>query len=110
MREVRQPVHLDFDGNGDLLLDLFGGAAGPLGDDLDVVVGDVGIGLDGKVVEGDGAPGEEDDGCAYDEPSIVQGKIDEAANHLLVHRILQRERVGDDLLADIDSGLNLLHV
>ena len=45
MGEVRQAVHLSFDGDGDLLLDFFGGATGPLGDDLHVVVGDVGIGF-----------------------------------------------------------------
>ena len=39
--EMRNAVHLNFDGDGDLLLDFFGGAAGPLGDDLHVVVGDV---------------------------------------------------------------------
>ena len=82
MRHVGDARHLDLDGDGDLLLDFFGGAAGPLGDDLDVVVGDVGIGFDGQVVEGDGAPGEEDDGRAEDEPAIVQRKIDEATNHL----------------------------
>ena len=48
--------------DGDLLLDLFGGAAGPLRDDLDVVVGDVGIGLDGQVVERDDAPDEQQNG------------------------------------------------
>ena len=51
--------HADFEGDGDLLLDVFGGAAGPLGDDVDVVVGDVGIGLDGEVVKGDDAPAEQ---------------------------------------------------
>ena len=56
MRHVRDARHVDLDGNGDLLLDVFGGAAGPLRDDLDVVVGDVGIGFDGEVVERDGCP------------------------------------------------------
>ncbi len=59
MGEVRHAVHLNFDGDGDLLLDFFGGAAGPLGDDLDVIVGDVRIGFDGKAVERDGAPDEQ---------------------------------------------------
>ena len=48
--------HAVFEGNGNLLLDLFGGAAGPLGDDGDVVIGDVGVGFDGEVVEAEMAP------------------------------------------------------
>ncbi len=48
MSEVGDAGHLNFDGHRDLALDLFGGAAGPLGDDLDVVVGDVRIGFDGQ--------------------------------------------------------------
>ena len=61
MLHVRDAGHLDLDGDGDLLLNLFGGASGPLRDDLDVVVGDVGVGFDGQVVERDDAPGEEED-------------------------------------------------
>ena len=88
MLQVGNAGHLDFDGDGDLLLNLFGGAARPLRDDLDVVVGDVGIGLDGQAVEGDDAPGKEQNRGSDHEPAIVQGEIDEAADHLLVHRIL----------------------
>ena len=54
--EMRDAVDGDFDGDSDLLLHLFGGAAGPLRDDLDVVVGDVRIGFHRQVVKGDGAP------------------------------------------------------
>ena len=48
MGEVGNAGHLDLDRDGDLALDLFGAAARPLGDDLDVVVGDVGVGFDGQ--------------------------------------------------------------
>jgi len=51
MREMRNAVHLNLDGNGDLLLDFFRGSAGPLGDDLRVIVSDVGVGFHGKVME-----------------------------------------------------------
>ena len=81
MFHVRDARHLDLDGNGDLLLDLFGGAAGPLRDDLHVVVGDVGIGFNRQVMERDNAPDEEKDGGSDDEPSVIEGKVDEAANH-----------------------------
>ena len=33
---LRDAVHFDFDGDGDQALDLFGGVAGPLGNDLHV--------------------------------------------------------------------------
>jgi len=82
MLHVREASHLDFNGNGDLLLDFFGGAARPLRDDLDVVVGDVGIGFDGKLMERDGTPGEEEESSSDNQPAIVQREIDEAANHL----------------------------
>ena len=68
-------------GDGNLLLDLFGGAAGPLRDDLHVVVGDVGVSLNRQVVERDDAPSEEHDRETKDEPAIIQRKIDEPTNH-----------------------------
>ena len=62
MLEVRDAVHDDFDGDGDLLFDLFGGAAGPLRDHLDVVVGHVGIGFHRQIVKRDRAPDQQQDG------------------------------------------------
>ena len=46
---MRQAVHGGFDRHRDLLLHLFGGAALPLGDDVHVVVRDVGIGSIGRL-------------------------------------------------------------
>jgi len=43
--------HLNFNRYGDLAFDLFRGTPWPLSDDLDVVVGDVRIGLDRKSLE-----------------------------------------------------------
>src|ERR1700752_2242188 len=81
MGHVGNAGHLNLDGCGDLLLDLFGGTTGPLCDDLNVVVGDVGIGLDWKIMEGHDSPAEEHDSKTEDEPAVVQRKIDETANH-----------------------------
>ena len=81
MGQVGNAGHLDFDRNGDLALDFLGGAAGPLGDDLDVVVGDIRIGLDGKRAKADDAPGGEDHHAAQDEPAILQRKIYKRTNH-----------------------------
>ena len=46
--EMRKSVHLNFDGNGDLLLDFFGGTPGPLADDSYIIVGNIRISFDGK--------------------------------------------------------------
>ncbi len=81
MNHVGDAGHLDFDGNGDLLLYFFGGTPGPLGDDLDIIVGDVGVGFDREIAEGNDAPGEEQNGSAENEPAIVESKVDEPAYH-----------------------------
>ena len=57
--EVGDAVHHVFEGDRDLLLHLLGRPAGPLGDDPGVIVGDVGIGLDREMVEGNMPPPEE---------------------------------------------------
>ncbi len=81
MGHVRDAGHLDFNRRRNLLLDLFGGAARPLRDDLDIVVGDVRVSLHWKIVEGDDAPAEEHDRKTEDQPTVVQRKIDETSNH-----------------------------
>src|ERR1700677_1226698 len=81
MLNVGNSVHLDFDGNRDLLLDLFGSSSRPLRNDLHPGVGDVGIGLDRQVVERNHAPNEKKDCCTEDNEAIVKGEIDERANH-----------------------------
>ena len=93
MLHMGDACHLDLNGRGDLLLNLFGGAPGPLGYDLDIVVGYVGIGLDGEVVERYSAPGEEEDRRPEDEPPIVQRKIDQASDHLWIHDLAECEGV-----------------
>ena len=86
MREMGNAGHLNLNRHGDLALDLFSGAARPLGDDLHVVVGYVGVGLDGQRAEADNAPGGEHNHCAEDQPAVLEREIDECANHLLVPR------------------------
>ena len=51
MGYVRDSAHLNFERNGDLLLDLFRGDPRPLRDDLDIVVCHVGIGFYGKLMK-----------------------------------------------------------
>ena len=51
MRKVGNAGHLNLDRHRDLALNFFSAAARPLGDDLNIVVGYVGIGFDGQVAE-----------------------------------------------------------
>ena len=69
--QVRNAVHHDFDGNRHLLLHLFGGAARPLRDDVDVVVRHVRISLNRQIGEGDGAPRQQEKRCQQDQKTII---------------------------------------
>ena len=80
---VRHSRHLHLYGNSDLLLDLFRGAAGPLCNDGDVVIADIGIGLYGQVMKRDSPPGEQQGGNGQHHKPVVQSKIDEGADHFL---------------------------
>ena len=51
MSQMRDAVHRDLKRNGDLLLDFFGRAAGPLRDDLNVVIRNVRVRLHRKIVK-----------------------------------------------------------
>src|SRR5271165_1720406 len=81
MLKMRDAVHLDFDGNCDLLLDLLRGPARPLRNDLHPSVGDIGIGFDRQVVERDHAPNKEKNRHAQDNEAAIQGEINDGANH-----------------------------
>jgi hypothetical protein len=50
MSQVRRSIHLNLDGDCDLSLHLFRRSARPLGDDLDIVIGHVWIGFNGKAM------------------------------------------------------------
>ena len=81
MRHMRNAVHHDFERNRDLLLHLLGGDSRPLRDDLDVVVRDVGIGFDRKLMERNRAPDEQQKRRRQHQKAVVQREIDELANH-----------------------------
>src|SRR5271167_3629053 len=81
MFEMRQAVHHDLDRNSDLLLHLFSGVSGPLRDDLDVVVGHVGVGFNWQVVERDGAPNQQQQCNRQHQEAVIERVIDECADH-----------------------------
>ena len=81
MLEMRDTRHLDFGRDRDLLLNVFRGMPRPLRDDVDVVVRDIGIGFDWKVVERNDAPREKQNRPAKNEKAIVQRKVDDPPNH-----------------------------
>src|SRR6266853_4828698 len=79
--EMRDSVHLDFNGDRYLLLDLFCGVAGPLCNDLNVVVRHVRVGFDRQVVKRDRSPYQEKHGNHDHNEPVVERVIDECANH-----------------------------
>ena len=74
-------VHHGFQRDGDLLLDLLGGDAGPLRDDIDVIVGHVGVSLDRQPMKRDNAPGKQQDSDRQHQKTALERKIDQLSNH-----------------------------
>src|SRR5437763_4148141 len=73
--------HLYFNWDRDLLLYFFARTAGPLRDDLDIVIRHVRISFDGKILERDGAPSEKQYAYRDDQQSIAQRVVNKRANH-----------------------------
>src|SRR6202790_113612 len=83
MSQVGNTIQLDLKRDGDLLFHLFCGVTGPLGNDLDVGVGDVWIGFNGQIVERNDAPNEQDDSETHHQDPIVQRQVNQVTDHLL---------------------------
>src|SRR5580704_16202816 len=81
MLQVRDAGHLNFSRNRYLLFDVFCRMPRPLGNDVYVVVGDIRICFDWKVVKRNNAPREEQKSSTEYEKSIVQCKVDDPSNH-----------------------------
>ncbi len=115
MREMGDAVEFDFQGNGDLLFDFFGGVAGPLRDDLRVGVGDVGIGLDGQGVERDDAPDEEDERAPEYKQAVARARNRWPYGSSLFPRSLfshfggELESIGHDFVAGLYAVADFLH-
>ncbi len=104
MFQVRQSVHHDFERNGNLLLDFLCRASRPLRDDLDVIVGHVGIGFDRQPLKGNDAPEKQQRSHYHHQETVAEREFDDCPDHgpitgLLLRGVLQHERVGDHLVA-----------
>src|ERR1700730_2929329 len=98
MHHMWDAVRGDFEWNRDLLLDLFCRNSRPLSNDLNVVVGYVGISLNGQALERKNPSGEKYQRQSQDEQTIVKSKINDSANHSLLQRVLQRKSIRDHLI------------
>ncbi len=110
MHDMRNTIHHDFKRDRDLLLNLFRRNSRPLRNHFDIVVGDVGISLNRQMTESDDAPSEKNQGEGQHEQAIAESKVNDPANHLLLHRILQNQGIRNHLIPRFESGNNCLHV
>ena len=107
MCKVGNAGHLDFDGDGNLALDLFGAAAGPLGDDLDVVIGDVRIGFDGQVAKRNMPQPVSTTTPPRTSQRFLRAKSTRARIIYSVPRSFKQQSIGNNLLARFNTGENL---
>ena|SRR5580704_11878100 len=81
MQKLRDSVHLDFDWDRDLLLNLFRSPSRPLRNYLNPRVGNIRIGFYRKILEGDYARSEQKNGHTQNDKAGIQSAVDERANH-----------------------------
>src|SRR5579859_5742965 len=81
MQQVRDSIHLDLDWNGDLLLNFFSRATGPLRDYLHPGIRDIGIGFDGQAMERNDSPYEQNKRNTHHDKAVLQGEVDERVDH-----------------------------
>ena len=79
--QARRAVEFALERNGDLLLDLFGGEARRLGDDLRFGIGDVRIGFDGELGPRIVAVDRGKDADHRHDQALAQREADEPINH-----------------------------
>ncbi len=109
MLKMRYAVHLDFDWNRDLLLHLLRGSSRPLRNYLDPRIGDIRVGFHRKILEGDDARGEQENGHAQNNEAGIESAVDQSSESLLLHRVLELQRVSNHLLTRRNARNELLH-
>src|SRR5580700_11386595 len=103
MHDMRDAVHHNFKRDRDLLLNLFRRNSWPLRNNFDVVIRYVGIGLNRQMTESDDAPSKKNQGEGQHEQAIAESKVNDSANHLLLHRILQNQSIRNHLISRFKS-------
>ncbi len=91
--QMRNARHLDFDRDRDLLFNLFCRSSRPLRNHLNIIVRNVRIRLDRKIVKRNHAPAEEQNRRASTSQRLFSAKSTSAAESLLRRRILHGERL-----------------
>ena len=79
-----QPLQLERQRVGDLVLDLLGAAAGPVGPDDDLVLGEVGDRVDRRAVEAEEAPRRHADRQEQDDEAVLDRELDDLGNHFFI--------------------------
>ena len=100
---MRNPKHLDLDGNRYLLFHFFGGMPGPLADDVHVIVGDVWIDLDGHVMERHRPPQKQQHPNRQHHIPVIESKIYKIANHRFFLEPRRRASFIVDHILEIDG-------
>ena len=108
MGNVRDAIELRLDGNRDLLFDFFRGVSRPLRDDIHIRVGDVGIRLHRQDMKRVGAPGQEQNGDAQNQPSVPKSKVNQTLNHTRYFRASLRRIVIHGPIVQLTETLSLI--
>ena len=83
MLQMGYSIHLNFNGNSDLLFYFFRRASRPLRDDLHVIVGYVWIRFNRKVVKRNRAPNEQEHRHRQNNEAIIERVFDQVVDHLI---------------------------
>src|SRR6266581_2888531 len=75
--DPRHAVEAGLQRNGDQLLHLFGSVPGPLGDDVDLSVHYVRVGLNGELEKAQDTPGKDEGGRAQNQDALMEGEMDD---------------------------------
>ena len=78
---ARQPLQVPRQGAGNLVFDFLGALAHPVGEDDDLVLGQVGDGVDRRVDHGIEAPNDDAQADQDDEKAVADGEFDDLFDH-----------------------------
>ena len=103
VNHVRNAAHHDLERNRHLLFDLLRRNSRPLRNHFNVVVRHIGISFNGKVAERSNTPGKKHQSQSQHQQTVAQSEVDDSANHLLLHRVLQLQSIRHHLISRLQS-------